>query len=116
VRAGGGVVHWADELTEATLSQEHERLVAEGCRRIYITIDADAITAATVPGVSAPNPAGLSGAMVLRWARQAGRSPLVAGVDLVEICPPFDRDGQSARWAALVVWHFLVGLAERKQS
>ncbi len=26
----------------------------------------------------------------------------------------FDRDGQSARWAAVAVWQFLMGLAERQ--
>jgi hypothetical protein len=30
-----------------------------------------------------------------------------------EFSPQFDRDGQSARWAALAVWNFLVGLALR---
>jgi hypothetical protein len=32
---------------------------------------------------------------------------------LVEINPRFDPDGHSARWAALVVWHFLIGLSAR---
>ena len=35
------------------------------------------------------------------------------GFDLVEVNPRLDRDGQSARWAALAVWHFLSGLDER---
>ena len=47
--------------------------------------------------------------------RLAGQSPGVASFDLVEINPRLDRDGQSARWAALVVWNFLVGLARRRR-
>jgi len=37
----------------------------------------------------------------------------VSSFDLVEINPSFDRDGQSARWAALTIWHFLSGLGRR---
>jgi arginase family enzyme len=38
----------------------------------------------------------------------------VASFDVVEVCPPLDRDGQGARWAALAIWHFLAGLALRE--
>jgi arginase family enzyme len=31
----------------------------------------------------------------------------VTSFDLVEINPRFDRDGQSARWAALAIWYFM---------
>jgi arginase family enzyme len=37
-------------------------------------------------------------------------------MDLVEINPSLDRDGQSARWAALVIWSFLIGLALRSSA
>jgi arginase family enzyme len=39
--------------------------------------------------------------------------PRVSSFDLVEISPPLDVDGRSARWGALAVWNFLVGLAGR---
>ena len=39
--------------------------------------------------------------------------PGVASFDLVEINPRCDRDGQSSRWGALAVWHFLRGLCAR---
>jgi arginase family enzyme len=35
-------------------------------------------------------------------------------MDLVEMNPKQDRDGQTARLAALTVWMFLKGLATRK--
>jgi formiminoglutamase len=89
-----------------------DRLTAEG-HLLYVTLDADVVTMSDVPGVSAPNPAGLFGKQLLGCARLAGSSPVVSSFDLVEINPRFDRDGQSARWAALVVWNFLVGLARR---
>ena len=92
--------------------QERERLTRLGCP-VYVTLDADVVHVGDVPGVSAPNSLGLSGAEVIACARLAGESPSVTSFDVVEINPAFDRDGQSARWAALVVWYFLVGLTHR---
>jgi formiminoglutamase len=110
----GGVVGWRQDgrtLQEAFVA-ERSRLAATGCS-VYVSVDADVVRAADVPGVSAPNPLGVPGDEVVRCARAAGRSPEVSSFDLVEVNPRFDRDGQSARWAAVVLWHFLIGLAER---
>jgi formiminoglutamase len=109
-----GVVRWAQEVRgnlEQHLAEQCERLAAE-CP-IYVSLDADVVRAADVPGVSAPNPLGLTGDELAACARWVGREPLVASFDLVEINPRLDRDGQSARWAALVLWNFLIGLAGR---
>jgi formiminoglutamase len=112
----GCVVHWAYEL-EFNLAQhcyhERDRLKAEDCQ-VYLSLDADAVAAHSVPGVSAPNAAGLASEDVMCCVRAAARSPEVSSFDLVEINPRHDRDGQSARWAALVVWNFLIGLAVRR--
>jgi formiminoglutamase len=108
-------IYWAPAVwpkLEKCFGREVQRLNESGCL-VYVSVDADAVRIMDVPGVSAPNPVGLIGEDVISCARLAGRSPAVASIDLVEINPRFDRDGQSARWAALVIWHFLVGLAER---
>jgi arginase family enzyme len=34
-------------------------------------------------------------------------------MDIVELCPPFDADGRTARLAARTIWEFLRGLAAR---
>lgn len=113
-RQKGCRVRWCSDV-EGTLAkhlvQEHERLAPE-CQ-VYVTLDADVVRAADVSGVSAPNPVGLSGREVAACIRVAGQSPNVRSFDLVEINPRFDPDGRSARWAALVVWNFLVGLSLR---
>lgn len=100
-------------MLRAQFSNEFRRLKRLGCR-VYVSIDADVANQADVPGVSAPNPAGVPGSSVPDSIRLAGMSPYLSSLDLVEINPRFDRDGQSARWGALVVWDFLTGLARRK--
>lgn len=110
----GATIHWAHgrQPLSYLFFQECKRLEKSGCQ-VYLSIDADAVAVADVPGVSAPNGAGLSGLDILNLAMFAGQSSQVTSLDLVEINPLFDRDGQSARWAALVIWNFLVGLACR---
>jgi formiminoglutamase len=108
-------VWWRNELQaslEAKFIAERDRLAGMGCR-VYVTVDADAAASDEVPGVSAPNVSGLSGAEILGCCRLAGRSPAVSSIDLVEINPRLDRDAQSARWGALGIWNFLIGLEKR---
>jgi formiminoglutamase len=108
-------VWWANEVRgrfETIVRQEHDRLAAAGYA-VYVSLDADVVRLADVPGVSAPNPLGLDGDEVVACCRFIGSLPAVAGFEVVEINPQFDSDDHSSRWAALAVWHFLCGLAPR---
>jgi formiminoglutamase len=78
-----------------------------------VSFDLDAVSQAEAPGVSAPNPTGLSSDLWLKAAFEAGRSAAVTSADVVELNPRFDPDGQTARLAALTVWWLLRGRAER---
>lgn len=118
VQEKGGVIRWASRssllyVLNGHFRHEYKRLSADGCS-VYVTLDSDVVCQANVPGVSAPNPLGLPGRALAACAAVAGECPAVSSFDLVEINPSFDRDGQSARWAALVVWHFLRGLFLRR--
>jgi formiminoglutamase len=118
VRKEGGVIHWCDTVRDTLVDvfqRELDRLSRAGLR-VYVTLDADVVAAADVPGVSAPNIAGLSGVQLLSCARAAGYSPQVASFDLVEINPALDHDQRSSRWAALAVWNFLTGLTSRRRT
>ena len=80
---------------------------------IMATLDLDAVEAASAPGVSAPSPAGLPVESWLAAAERLGGDPRVVSLDLVELCPPHDADGRTARLAALTVWRFLRGWSGR---
>jgi formiminoglutamase len=114
----GGKARWADETMGRLVEffqEESAGLAAQECT-VLLTVDADAVSVAEVPGVSAPNVNGLSGRELLGCVRCAGRSAAVGSFEVVEINPALDRDGQSARWAALLVWQFLMGLGSRSSS
>ncbi|MGA1044972.1 MAG: arginase family protein, partial [Phycisphaerales bacterium] len=80
---------------------------------IMATLDLDAVEASAAPGVSAPSPAGLPVDSWLAAAERLGADPRVASLDLVELSPPHDPDGRTARLAALTVWRFLRGWSGR---
>jgi formiminoglutamase len=114
-REHGCTVRWCDEVRDSlehSFLDEYKRLATAGCQ-VYVTMDADVVQTADVPAVSAPNSMGLSGAEVAACARLAGSLAQVSSLDLVEINPRLDRDSQSSRWGALVLWNFLKGLAGR---
>lgn len=80
---------------------------------IMASLDLDAVEASSAPGVSAPSPAGLPVEPWLASAERLGRDPRVASLDLVELSPPHDADGRTARLAAVTIWRFLRGWSER---
>ncbi len=110
VRARGGEVVWRRDLD----AERVRAIAADSAAPTMVTFDLDAVDAAAMPGVSAPNPGGLPAALWLRAAFEAGRSPAVRSMDVVELSPPHDEGGRSARLAALTVWEVLRGIAARR--
>lgn len=80
---------------------------------IFVSVDLDSIDGSQAPGVSAVNPMGLSAAQVVGVARMAGAEPRVRHFDIMELSPPHDEQGRTARLAALIFLSFLAGFAER---
>jgi formiminoglutamase len=81
--------------------------------RLMVTFDIDAVDQSQAPGVSAPCTNGLPVDLWLTAAYLAGRNEQVTSFDVSELNPRYDRDGQTAKLAALTVWHFLLGLSQR---
>jgi formiminoglutamase len=101
---------WRDEVTRERIEELYQSAQAPA----LVSFDLDAVTEAEAPGVSAPSAGGLSSELWLAAAYAAGRSPAVASADVVELNPAVDRDGQTARLAALTVWWILRGYTERR--
>ena len=69
-------------------------------KQIYLTLDIDILDPAFAPGTSTPEPFGLTPFDVLECIENF--SSQLAGFDVVEICPPYDR-GETALLAAKFV-------------
>src|SRR5262249_3794853 len=66
---------------------------------LYISFDIDGLDPAYAPGVSHPEPGGLTVRQVLDVIARV-RAPTVIGADVVELNPRCDRDGITAVVAA----------------
>jgi formiminoglutamase len=104
----GGVV-WGESLTPGAIGKLYDAAAVS----TLVSFDIDAVDQGQAPGVSAPATGGMSTDLWLTAAYRAGLCPAVTSCDLVEMNPNYDRDGQTARLAALTVWQVLRGLAAR---
>ena len=80
----------------------------------FLSVDLDALDGAWAPGVSAVNPDGLDVPTVGGLVERAGRTTAVRHLDFMELSPPHDVDGRTARVAAHLFLRFLAGLSERR--
>jgi len=69
-------------------------------KKIYLTLDMDVLDPAYAPGVSTPEPFGLTSFDILRCIENF--SSQLIGFDVVEVCPPYDN-GETALLAARFV-------------
>jgi arginase family enzyme len=79
-----------------------------------VSLELDSVEAASAPGVSAPCPDGFSAAELFACAYAAGADERVRVLDVMELSPPLDVDGRTARLAAMAIWSFLAGCAARR--
>jgi formimidoylglutamase len=79
----------------------------------FVSIDLDGIDGAQAPGVSAVNPMGLAVRHAAALADAAGAAPGVRHFDVMELCPPHDDGGRTARVAALLFLSFVAGFGRR---
>ena len=96
--------------SECFSSQKTSSFVMEIIKRkepIYLTICLDVFSSACAPGVSAPQPFGLLPPHVLPVLKQVAESGFLIAVDIAELAPPFDVQGQTAALAAHLLSYLL---------
>jgi formiminoglutamase len=109
LRSRAGVAHFNTSISFHAIEQIYAR-----CENAtMVSFDLDAVDQAVAPGVSAPAAGGISVHVWLYAAYAAGRCGTIGSIDVVELCPPLDPDGRTARLAARTVWEFLRGVAAR---
>ncbi|MBI2786544.1 MAG: formimidoylglutamase [Legionella longbeachae] len=74
---------------------------------IYLTICLDVFAESFAPGVSAPQPLGLTPWQVLPLLKYIIQSGKVISLDIAELSPPLDEEQKTARLAALIIAELL---------
>jgi agmatinase len=88
----------------------------DGPDAIYLSIDIDVIDPGLAPGTGTPEPGGLLTRELLRAIRRIVGSVKLAGMDVVEVSPPYDHADVTAMAAHRVVLEAMSALAVRKQG
>ena len=88
----------------------------DGPDLIYLSVDIDVLDPAFAPGTGTPEPGGLSARELLRAVRQICLRVPLAGLDVVEVSPPYDPSGITAEVAHRVVCEAISALAVRKRD
>ncbi len=74
---------------------------------LYLTICLDAFAESAAPGVSAPQPLGLSPWQVLPLLKYIAQTGKVVGIDIAELSPPLDNEQKTSRLAAVIIAELL---------
>jgi agmatinase len=112
--------HLMDEIIQRGFDAVLDDAIAEaldGPEAIYLSVDVDVLDPAFAPGTGTPEPGGLSSRELLRAVRRVAGSTHLAGVDVVEVAPPYDGPGQiTAEVAHRVVLEVLSALAKKRHA
>lgn len=74
---------------------------------IYLTVCLDVFAECYAPGVSAPQPLGLTPWQILPLLKYIIQSGKVISLDIAELSPPLDQEQKTARLAALIIAELL---------
>lgn len=88
-----------------------DAILARDADAVFWGIDMDVVRAADAPGVSAPNPLGMTAEELCLVAERAGAHPRTRLIEISELCPAHDIDQRTARLAAVALWHALAAFA-----
>lgn len=93
-----------DAIAEAT---EHADLV-------YLSVDVDVVDPGMAPGTGTPEPGGLLTRELLRSVRRIARAVPLAGMDVMEVAPPYDHAEVTAMVAHRCVLEAVSAMASRR--
>jgi agmatinase len=88
----------------------------DGPDSIYLSIDIDVLDPGTAPGTGTPEPGGLLPRELLRAVRRIVGSVHLAGMDVVEVSPPYDHAEVTAMAANRCALEAIGALAAKRRA
>ncbi len=109
------------EMTEVTARgldeclTEASAIALDDCDAVFLSVDVDVVDPGSAPGTGTPEPGGLSARALLDAVRRLAMELPVAGLDVVEVAPPYDHAEITAYLANRIVLEALSGMAWRRR-
>ncbi len=97
-----------------TCLQEAMTVAVDDCEAVWLSVDVDVVDPGGAPGTGTPESGGLSPRELLDAVRTICLQVPLAGVEVVEVSPPYDTAGITAALANRVVLEALSALARRR--
>ena len=88
--------------------------VLEHADVVYVSVDIDVLDPGMAPGTGTPEPGGLLTRELLRAVRRIASSVDIAGMDVMEVSPPYDHAEVTAMAAHRCVLETISGIAARR--
>ncbi len=85
------------------------------CEGVFLSVDVDVVDPGMAPGTGTPEPGGLTARELLGAVRRIAMELPLAGMDVVEVSPPYDHAEITAFLANRVVLEALSGIAWRRR-
>lgn len=83
---------------------------------VYLSIDIDVVDPGMAPGTGVPEPGGIHARELLRATRQIVGAVELAGMDVVEVSPPYDQSQITAMLAHRLVLEAISALAAKRAT
>ena len=109
--------HTIVEIEERGVDAVIDDAIAEaldGPEVVYLSVDIDVVDPGMAPGTGTPEPGGLTARELLRAVRRIVGAVELAGMDVVEVSPPYDQSEVTSMLAYRVVMEALSSLAARR--
>jgi agmatinase len=119
MREHGMRSHFMTEIEERGAEAVLTDAIAEaldGPEVIYLSVDIDVLDPGLAPGTGTPEPGGMLTRELLRAIRQVAGAVEIAGMDVVEVSPPFDTAEVTAMAAHRCVLEAISAIAARRRA
>jgi len=98
-----------------TCLDEAFAIAVDECDGVFLSVDVDVVDPGMAPGTGTPEPGGLTARQLLDAVRRIAMEMPLAGMDVVEVSPPYDNAEVTAYLAGRVVLEALSGIAWRRR-
>jgi agmatinase len=89
-------------------------IAVDECEGVFLSVDVDVVDPGMAPGTGTPEPGGMLTREVLRGIRQIVGAVELAGMDVVEVSPPYDHAETTAMAANRAALEAISALAVKR--
>jgi agmatinase len=99
------------DIIELGINEIIKKVISK-CRssKVYLSIDLDCMDPGVAPGVSVPTPGGLLPLDLIYMIKKISEKLQVVGMDIVELCPDYDLNQNTANHASRILMEMISSL------